>query len=457
MGPVFPLLPAHLQHSVEQTGGRLANARCAWYSSDGEIKLPVSLEKTRLWVINGQLLPIVSWDAAHQAADEHQCDALFFGPPGSASASQYPESFVVDAAGKILRVERHYVDSPVFTNVYFGPACFLLAQGSRATSIVHHVIRKGWCLDSIRTLSQNAKIEWCVTPGVLSSLEGAVFAGRIEGRKSPSQNDANQGSDKGSNVRPLESNTEQKPPGNFVRDFTKRSMDIVLSSIFLFFLSPLFVATAVLIRFTSRGPVFFADRRQGLGGKEFSCFKFRTMIPEAASLQSKLRQENEVDGPQFKLSNDPRLTKVGDFLRKYNVDELPQLFNVLVGEMSLVGPRPSPDRENQLCPGWRRTRLSVRPGITGLWQVLRLRNSNTSDFQEWIYYDVEYAKHQSLWLDCLIILYTPCTVFAPRLVGRLAKKIAKRGICTGSERVHSGDTKDPPSMHRATEISSCDI
>ncbi len=155
----------------------------------------------------------------------------------------------------------------------------------------------------------------------------------------------------------------------------------------------------------------------------------------ADALQGQLRAINEVDGPQFKLSNDPRLTKLGNFLRRTNVDELPQLINVLLGHMSLVGPRPSPDCENQLCPPWRRTRLSVRPGITGLWQVLRLRDQDQSDFQEWIYYDVEYVRHQSFWLDVQIILYTPISMFAGSRLTPFARRLARRGICAHSARL----------------------
>ena len=133
---------------------------------------------------------------------------------------------------------------------------------------------------------------------------------------------------------------------------------------------------------------------------------------------------------QFKIDNDPRVTKIGPWLRRSNIDELPQLFNVLLGQMSLVGPRPSPDSENQLCPEWRRTRLSVKPGITGLWQVLRLRNPHASDFQEWIYYDVEYARHRSLWLDLQILLYTPVAMFAARRLNGFAGRLERHGICT---------------------------
>jgi lipopolysaccharide/colanic/teichoic acid biosynthesis glycosyltransferase len=215
----------------------------------------------------------------------------------------------------------------------------------------------------------------------------------------------------------------------------KRAMDVVASAAGLALLSPVLLVVAVLIKCTSRGPVLFGHVRQGLGGKEFSCWKFRTMRVGADSEQDKLRAENEVDGPQFKIENDPRLTKLGNWLRRTNIDELPQLINVLVGQMSLVGPRPSPDKENQLCPAWRRTRLSVKPGITGLWQVLRMRDGQQSDFQEWIYYDVEYARHRSLRLDVQLLLYTPISMFASSRVTRFAKRLEKRGVCPHSIRL----------------------
>jgi lipopolysaccharide/colanic/teichoic acid biosynthesis glycosyltransferase len=157
---------------------------------------------------------------------------------------------------------------------------------------------------------------------------------------------------------------------------------------------------------TSPGTVFFRHRRQGRNGVEFNCIKFRTMVENADALQQALRAQNQVDGPQFKLNHDPRVTKLGSFLRRTNLDELPQFVNVLMGQMSLVGPRPSPDKENQCCPPWRRARLSVRPGITGLWQVARSHDRHLTDFQEWIYYDTRYVENRSLWLDLQIIWQT---------------------------------------------------
>jgi len=134
------------------------------------------------------------------------------------------------------------------------------------------------------------------------------------------------------------------------------------------------------------------------------------MRKDAEKMKAQLRALNQADGPQFFIENDPRLTRVGRFLRKYNLDELPQLLNVLVGHMSVVGPRPSPHSENQFCPAWREARLSVRPGITGLWQIKRTRRRG-SDFQEWIKYDIEYVEKRTWWLDLVIIWKTFSMIF----------------------------------------------
>ncbi|HIJ54311.1 MAG TPA: hypothetical protein HPP66_14350 [Planctomycetes bacterium] len=181
----------------------------------------------------------------------------------------------------------------------------------------------------------------------------------------------------------------------------KRIADIVAAMIVLILFAPVLPIIALVIKLNSRGPVFFKDTRQGLHGKAFSCLKFRTMVVGADKIQDKLRTVSQVDGPQFKMADDPRLSAVGSFLRDTYIDEIPQFFNVLLGQMSVVGPRPSPESENTLCPSWRDARLSVRPGITGLWQVCRSRQP-MKDFQEWIYYDIKYVRDPSLKMDLWI-------------------------------------------------------
>ncbi len=189
----------------------------------------------------------------------------------------------------------------------------------------------------------------------------------------------------------------------------KLILDVTIAGISLVLLSPLLAIVAIAVKLDSDGPVFFGHGREGMDGKVFHCLKFRTMGKDAHQRQRELYSANNVDGPQFKLHNDPRVTRVGAWLRATNIDELPQLINVFLGQMSLVGPRPSPFRENQICVPWRRARLSVRPGITGLWQICRDQRSE-GDFHQWIAYDIMYVRHLSFWLDVKIILATVLTL-----------------------------------------------
>jgi lipopolysaccharide/colanic/teichoic acid biosynthesis glycosyltransferase len=190
----------------------------------------------------------------------------------------------------------------------------------------------------------------------------------------------------------------------------KRALDVVLSLVALAITLPLYPLIALAIAIEDGLPIFFAHRRETLDGREFPCLKFRSMRRNAEAAKAELRCRNRADGPQFFIEHDPRPTRVGRVLRRFRIDEWPQFFNVLAGHMSLVGPRPSPFAENQFCPAWRQTRLSVRPGITGLWQVSRTRAVG-SDFQEWIRYDVEYVERASLWLDLRILAKTCVAVF----------------------------------------------
>jgi lipopolysaccharide/colanic/teichoic acid biosynthesis glycosyltransferase len=189
----------------------------------------------------------------------------------------------------------------------------------------------------------------------------------------------------------------------------KRAFDFAVAAAGLILLSPVFLITALLIKLDSPGPVFFRHTREGRGGKVFSCLKFRTMRQDAHQMQRQMYAASNVDGPQFKLDYDPRVTRAGHWLRAANIDELPQLINVFLGQMSLVGPRPSPFRENQVCVPWRRARLSVRPGITGLWQVCR-HHRGGGDFHQWIAYDTMYVANMSFALDLKILIATLVTL-----------------------------------------------
>lgn len=184
----------------------------------------------------------------------------------------------------------------------------------------------------------------------------------------------------------------------------KRLLDIVISLTMLIVLSPLFLIFALLIKLDSRGPVLFAQERIGLNKRRFRIYKFRTMVTGAEKMQSKLEELNEVSGPVFKIKDDPRTTRVGKVLRRASIDELPQLFNVLMGSMSLVGPRPLPVRDYQgLEQNWHRRRFSVRPGITCLWQV---NGRSSVHFEKWMELDMQYIDHWSLWLDLKILAKT---------------------------------------------------
>jgi exopolysaccharide biosynthesis polyprenyl glycosylphosphotransferase len=190
----------------------------------------------------------------------------------------------------------------------------------------------------------------------------------------------------------------------------KAVLDRTLAALALAVTLPLMLLLAVLVKLTSRGPVLFVQPRGGLNGHSFPMLKFRTMRPGAEAERAALLAANEMDGPVFKIKNDPRVTGVGAFLRRTSLDELPQLANVVLGHMSLVGPRPLPLVETQALTGRDRRRLSMRPGITGLWQV---SGRNDVRFEDWMALDLEYVDHWSLGLDLAILLRT-----VPALVSR---------------------------------------
>src|SRR5438445_72363 len=187
----------------------------------------------------------------------------------------------------------------------------------------------------------------------------------------------------------------------------KRILDFTLSLMLSILLLPVFAIVAILVKLTSRGPVFFVQQRLGLNKRMFQIYKFRTMVVDAEKKLKEVEHLNEVSGPVFKIKNDPRLTPLGRFLRKTSIDELPQLFNVLKGDMSLVGPRPLQVRDyelfNQICKDWQRRRFSVRPGITCLWQV---NGRSSVQFEKWMELDLQYIRRWSLWLDLQILIKT---------------------------------------------------
>lgn len=191
----------------------------------------------------------------------------------------------------------------------------------------------------------------------------------------------------------------------------KRVLDVAVSFTLLVVLSPLLLLVALAIRWSSPGPVIFRQPRSGLNGRPFTMLKFRSMVCDAEARKEELAGQNEMSGPVFKVTNDPRVTTFGRFLRKYSIDELPQLVNVLRGEMSLVGPRPLPVEEVKKFGDYaHRRRLSVKPGLTCLWQVSG--RNNMTDFQDWVRLDLEYIDNWSLWLDIKILIRTVPVVLA---------------------------------------------
>ncbi|WP_423231027.1 sugar transferase [Clostridium gasigenes] len=190
--------------------------------------------------------------------------------------------------------------------------------------------------------------------------------------------------------------------------FSKRALDIVASLIGLIVLSPLIVIIGILIRIESKGPIIFSQKRIGLKGRKFEMYKFRSMVPNAEELKKKLLEQNEMSGPMFKMKEDPRITKTGKFIRKTSIDELPQLINVLKGEMSLVGPRPSLPKEVEKFESWMLKRLEVKPGLTCYWQV---SGRNNIDFEQWMQLDLDYVNDRNFLLDIKLIVRTFFVLF----------------------------------------------
>lgn len=191
----------------------------------------------------------------------------------------------------------------------------------------------------------------------------------------------------------------------------KRAMDLVGALAALVVFSPVMIAIAIAIKATSTGPIFFTQRRGGLGGKPFSLCKFRSMTTDAEERKPELMKFNQRTGPVFKMKEDPRVTRIGKFIRKTSLDELPQLFNVVLGDMSLVGPRPLPVAEERGYDYWHWRRLDVKPGLTCIWQVT---SRHDSDFDRWVRLDLEYINKQSFWLDVSLLCRTVPAVLARR-------------------------------------------
>ncbi len=183
----------------------------------------------------------------------------------------------------------------------------------------------------------------------------------------------------------------------------KRFLDVALSLLALVVLSPVFLITAIAIKLEDGAPVIFKQERSGLNGRVFEMYKFRSMVKNAPELHESLLEKNELDGPAFKLKDDPRITKVGKVIRRTSIDELPQLINIIKGDMSIVGPRPLPVYETEQCNEYQNQRLLMKPGLTCYWQVM---GRNDIGFDEWVELDLKYIKNSGLLTDLGIIIMT---------------------------------------------------
>ena len=191
----------------------------------------------------------------------------------------------------------------------------------------------------------------------------------------------------------------------------KRIIDIIGAGLGLILLSPIIAIVACAVKVTSKGPIFFSQKRVGKNGELFEMYKFRSMVVNAEELKENLEDQNEMSGPMFKIKDDPRVTKVGKFIRKTSIDELPQLWNILKGDMSLVGPRPSLPKEVEQFDNWMFKRLTVRPGLTCYWQV---SGRNNIDFEDWMKLDVKYVEERNIWIDIKLIFKTIFVLFGDK-------------------------------------------
>ncbi|MDD5594062.1 MAG: sugar transferase [Candidatus Margulisbacteria bacterium] len=260
---------------------------------------------------------------------------------------------------------------------------------------VDEVIIAGTDIPAERTLDiitecERFGVEFKIVPGILELIASRVDVDELAGV-------------------PLLTVSEIRLKG--LNALIKRTMDIIIAGLGLLILTPFFLLIALLIKLTSPGPVFYAQTRTGLDGKPFSMFKFRSMIAGADEIFPQLEARSEVEGHLFKMKDDPRVTRLGRFMRRFSIDELPQLLNVFFGQMSLVGPRPPLPREVVKYNAWHKKRLRVRPGITGPWQV---SGRSHLPFDDMVRLDIYYIENWSLWLDLKILLRTVPVVLTAR-------------------------------------------
>lgn len=209
-------------------------------------------------------------------------------------------------------------------------------------------------------------------------------------------------------VNKNEQDMSEKYEKSFGYFLVKRLIDLIGSICGLVLLSPLLLVIAIIIKSDSKGPIFFVQERVGFAGEVFKMYKFRSMCMDAECKLDDLKESNEMSGPMFKMTDDPRITKIGKFIRKTSIDELPQLLNVLKGEMSLVGPRPNLPREVVQFENWMKDKFLCKPGLTCYWQVM---GRNDIDFEEWMELDIKYLKERSIFVDIKLIFQTVGVLF----------------------------------------------
>lgn len=201
---------------------------------------------------------------------------------------------------------------------------------------------------------------------------------------------------------------KKKDGSNIIYYSLKRCIDTIGAISGLVILSPILLIIAIVIKVESKGPVIFSQNRVGKNGNIFKMYKLRSMVVDAEELKAKFASQNEMSGPMFKIKNDPRITKIGKMIRKTSLDEIPQLWNVIRGDMSLVGPRPSLEKEVVQFEDWMNKRLDVKPGLTCFWQV---SGRNNIEFEEWMQLDIKYVEEQNFWLDIKLIFKTVFVLF----------------------------------------------
>jgi lipopolysaccharide/colanic/teichoic acid biosynthesis glycosyltransferase len=342
---------------------------------------------------------------------------------GHAELSQGLGFLSVDEFSRVLEIERHRADrnDAVFSLLVMAPrenqnreaACACLASLLRRRLRITD--QAGWLEGGrigVLFPETPAAGAWTVADEVCLQFPQDVHPPACKVLTYPS---AQSPPDDHSNDSDAQPGTTNKPveamePLFLVKTpLAKRAVDVVGAVVGLMLLSPLMLAVAAIVKWTSPGPVFYTQLRSGQGGKPFLMYKFRSMVVDADARKADLIALNEQDGPAFKLKNDPRVTRIGGFIRKTSIDELPQLWNVLRGEMSLVGPRAMYCPEVENCSRWQRRRLDVRQGVTCIWQV---RGRSSVTFDNWMRMDLEYIRERSLYRDVTLLAETvPAVLF----------------------------------------------